>query len=277
MSSNFIKGLNVLKQQDVEKLKPGSKITSFYEPFFLYEIKDFLDKKCYQELYEAFPGVELFDNHNPDKGYKKALDTRSKIIENFLLSSPVWKRFTDEINTHKTSLLLKEFFHENLPKRKVFKDRDWFTEVTFYSKKKATVKKETLSKNVNLIRYSFEFSHLGNGSYIPPHTDSETKLISMIIYFPDPDVDWSKKHCGTYFYKPKNPKCAIKSWESVHLKGGSLTQFRDSYKDLYYSEFEPNKLLLFLKSDESWHEVKKISGLGGGPTRKAFIINVFCR
>jgi len=56
----------------------------------------------------------------------------------------------------------------------------------------------------------------------------------------------------------------------------SLTQFRDSYKDLHYSEFEPNKFLLFLKSDESWHGVKKISGLGGF-TRKAFIINVFCR
>ena len=166
--NDFIKGLNGLKQHDVENLKPGSEITSFSVPFTLYEIKNFLNKKCYQELYEAFPRVELFDNPNPDKGYKKALDSRSKIIKNFLLSSPVWKRFTDEINTQKTSFLLKELMNDKLPKRKIFKDRDWFTEVTFYSKKKATVKKGTFSKNVNLVRYSFEFSHLGNGSYIPP-------------------------------------------------------------------------------------------------------------
>ena len=97
----------------------------------------------------------------------------------------------------------------------------------------------------------------------------------MIIYFSDPDFDWSNKNCGTYFYQPINPECAIKSWESGRREGGDLVQFRDRYKDLHYAEFEPNKLLLFIKSDESWHEVKKIFGLG--PTRKAFIINVFCR
>ena len=132
-------------------MKLDNKVTSFSKPFFLYEIKDFLDKKCYQELYEAFPGIELFDNPNPDKGYKKALDSRSKIVENFLLSSSVWRKFTDTINTHETSLLLKELFHDSLPKRKIFKDRDWFTEVNFYSKK-MHVEERRPSENVNLIR-----------------------------------------------------------------------------------------------------------------------------
>ncbi|MBT7557776.1 hypothetical protein HN615_12745 [Candidatus Woesearchaeota archaeon] len=272
MSSDFIESLKRLKKCDIEKLNIDSKVTCFSKPFFLYEIKDFLNEKYYKELYEAFPSVELFDNPNPDKGYKKALDGRSKIINDFLLSSSIWGEFTDTINTHETSLLLKELFHDNLPKRELFKDREWFTEINYYSKKSAHVE---APKNVNLIRYSFEFSHLENGAYIPPHTDSETKLITMIMYFPDPCFDWSDKHNGTYFYRPKDPKCALSSWESIHLEGDRLAQFRTRYETLYHAKFEPNKLLVFLKSDESWHEVKKITGLK--TTRKAFIVNVFCR
>jgi hypothetical protein len=33
----------------------------------------------------------------------------------------------------------KKLFHDNLPKRELFKDREWFTEINYYSKKSAHV------------------------------------------------------------------------------------------------------------------------------------------
>ncbi len=274
MHSNFIKGLKVLRQDNRKEFKLSSKVVFFSKPFFLCEIKEFLDEEYYQKLYNEFPPIELFEKSNSDKGLKKALDVRSKTIEIFLASNPIWREFTSGINTHKNSLFLKDLFHSRIPKRGVFKDRDWFTEVDYYTKKKVHIEGQR-PKNVNLVRYSFEFSHLGNDAYIPPHTDSETKIITMIIYFPDPEVSWNGGCYGTYFYKSKKSNNALNSWDSVHLEGARLAWFRENYNILYYAKFEPNKLLIFLKSDKSWHEVKKLTKLKS--TRKAFIINMFCR
>ena len=252
--------------------KKSNKITKFVEPFFVCEIEDFLKPHIYYELARTFPSVGLFGQ--PDGGGKEAIDSRSKVTRDFILDTPVWFDFIESINNHKTSLVLKEYLEKYIPERKNFKNREWLTEEDFYFSDKKLKKSQKL--DVNLVRYSFEFSHLKYGTYIPPHTDSMDKVVSMILYFPDLEIDWSRYECGTCFLKPKKNGMTYSTHESIHLKGEKLNSFRQNYEIFHYAEFVPNKFLLFLKNDVSWHEVKP--QIHPDPlTRKAFIINMFCR
>jgi hypothetical protein len=240
------------------------------EPFFICSIDNFLDEKLYKDLYDNFPPTDFFVSHNPDKGNKVALDVRSKLVTDYIENNAAWKSFTNSINSQESSNFFKKVFESYIPLRKNFKDKPWVTDVDFYNK----VQERSLNNDVNHVRYSFEFGYMGNGSYIPPHTDSENKVISMIFYFADPDIDWSKYNCGTTFFKTDNIEHEYNSWESIHLEGNKLKEFYKSYKELHYSEFKANKFLMFFKNDKSWHEVKKIK-LPLQLKRKAFIVNVF--
>jgi hypothetical protein len=265
--NDFLEGLESLNFKN-----KSNKVTSFIDPFFVCEIKDFLTPRLYNDLAQTFPSVELFDQG--DKGGKKAVDLRSEVSRNFILKTPVWKDFINSINNHKTSIILKKYLEESLPERDDFKNREWLTEVDFYNPNKELNK--NLSKlDVNLIRYSFEFSHLPRGSYIPPHTDSITKVISMILYFPDHELIGSEYQNGTYFLKPHQQGITLSTHNSVHLRGDDLKCFRRNYEVLHYAEFVPNKFVLFIKNDVSWHEVRK-QIQPEQYTRKAFIINVYC-
>jgi hypothetical protein len=103
-----------------------------------------------------------------------------------------------------------------------------------------------------------------------------TKVVSMILYFPDRGLDWSEHQNGTYFLKPNQRGITLSTDESVHLEGDDLKCFRRNYEVFHYAEFVPNKFLLFIKNNVSWHEVKQ--QIQPEPyTRKAFIINIFCR
>tara|TARA_B100000795_G_scaffold46146_1_gene30306 strand:- start:5350 stop:6147 length:798 start_codon:yes stop_codon:yes gene_type:complete len=242
------------------------------EPFPICSVDNFLDSDHYKELYESFPSKDFFTNPNPDKGNKIALDARSQKVLEYIDSHKVWKEFTQSINSSESSDFFKKLLNSHIPKRNNFKDRKWITDTNFYKDAHDLERTE----DANYIRYSFEFSYMKNGSYIPPHTDSENKVISMIFYFADPDFNWSNYDCGTSFFKTNNVKNSeFKSWESVHLEDKRLEKFYNTYSEFHYSEFKANKFLLFIKSDSSWHEVRTLE-LPDEITRKAFIVNIFC-
>jgi hypothetical protein len=242
------------------------------EPFLVCSIDDFLDEKLYEELFNCFPPKDFFVNPNPDKGNKIALDGRSDRVQQYIETNSIWKKFTESINSNESSKFFKSLFDSHIPKRDLFQNRSWITDLNFY-KTKSEIDRDL---DANYIRYSFEFSYMENGAYIPPHTDSKNKVISMIFYFADPEIDWFNYSCGTSFFKlNKGARSEFKSWESVHLEGQMLEDFYEQSSVFHRSEFKPNKFLLFIKSDISWHEVKPIQ-LPKNISRKAFIVNIFC-
>lgn len=243
------------------------------EPFLVCSIDDFLDSKLYKELFNTFPDKDFFVNPNPDKGGKVSLDGRSDRVQQHIESNSVWKEFTESINSNESSEFLKKLLDSHIPKRDLFQNRSWITDLNFYKTKSEMAHDDI---EANYIRYSFEFSYMENGAYIRPHTDSKNKVISMIFYFADPEIDWSKYSCGTSFFKlNEGARSEFKSWDSVHLESQMLKDFYDQSSVFHRSEFKPNKFLLFIKSDISWHEVKPMQ-LPENITRKAFIVNIFC-
>jgi hypothetical protein len=80
---------------------------------------------------------------------------------------------------------------------------------------------------------------------IGPHTDSVLKFIVGIFYLP---VDESMIDFGTSIYRPKQK--GFREWASTH---------RDHalFEKIVTFENRPNHLLLFVKTDESFHGVDK--------------------
>jgi len=78
-----------------------------------------------------------------------------------------------------------------------------------------------------------------------PHTDSESKFIVGAFYFPKDD---SLRDFGTSIYTPKNP--ALTSWPSPHMK-------HEDFNLVQTFENRPNTMLVFMKTDHSWHGVER--------------------
>ena len=119
-------------------------------------------------------------------------------------------------------------------------------------------------------RLAFEFSIMKNGSYIPPHNDTSSKLVSLMIYFPDIDQD-GNEHLGTNFFKNKGKDLNL--WKGDMLDKKNSDIFYNNHEKFYTSQFEKNKIVGFLKSKNSWHDVSKLDI--NYSSRKSLNINLY--
>ena len=82
-----------------------------------------------------------------------------------------------------------------------------------------------------------------------------------------------KKNLGTIFWKPKKTAVSqIKRFASTFLRGKEKEDFYINYEPLHTSTYEANKIAGFIKSDISWHSVKKFDF---DFDRRAIVINVY--
>jgi len=95
---------------------------------------------------------------------------------------------------------------------------------------------------------------------IGPHTDLPQRLITFLFYFPEDD---QKKHLGTSIYQPNAGgfSCA----EGKHYP-------RDNFTEIERVDFVPNRMLMFVRNNQSFHGVEKI--LQENIERKLLINNI---
>ena len=80
-----------------------------------------------------------------------------------------------------------------------------------------------------------------------PHTDSPRKVITMLFYLPK---DTSQSHLGTSIYMPKDG--------NFTCQGGPHYTFA-KFVRLPSMPFLPNSLIVFLKTDKSFHGVEPVT------------------
>jgi hypothetical protein len=98
------------------------------------------------------------------------------------------------------------------------------------------------------------------GYSIGPHTDTQVRLFSMLFYL---STDSKYLNFGTSFYTPKDP-----NKERFHRAHYPFSDF-----NLHSSvDYRPNRLLVFPRSDKSFHGVETV--LLGGCDRRLLIVNV---
>ncbi|ADI29631.1 2OG-Fe(II) oxygenase family protein [Methylotenera versatilis] len=92
---------------------------------------------------------------------------------------------------------------------------------------------------VNVIEY-------GNGAYLGPHLDLKEKVLTMILYF---NAHWDEEGGCLSILSTKNPEDSIKK---ISPKVGNAS--------------------ILVRSNNSWHEVTKVTKVTGNPRRSLNVI-----
>jgi len=98
------------------------------------------------------------------------------------------------------------------------------------------------------------------GYALGPHTDAPSRLVSLLFYLP---ADSRLKHRGTSLYRPivANFRSDDGRHHPFHL-----------FHRIRTVDFVPNRLLLFPKTDRSFHGVERIEDLG--TDRRLLLYNI---
>jgi hypothetical protein len=229
-----------------------------YHPFCHFQVEDYLPSKMYQSLLESFPEQRWFsETIEGDKNRLHSLYSAG-IVRELCRQYPVWRDFMDFLSSQVFLNDLYQFVRGGLIKsRGLLNSRPW-CEAAIYHPFMPIVKQP--------VQMQFEFSRLPRGSFVPPHTDAPDKLVSLLLYFPDPE--WRENYGGnTDFYRPKRSDLEY-NWDNRRVPVEELVPFHSS-------PFTPNRLVGFLKSRNSYHGVLPIT-CPDGMARNSLNINVLC-
>jgi hypothetical protein len=236
---------------------------SFYtdKPFTVFEIDDFLPEEQFKSLVNSFPDKKLF-NGTEDQTSNRQLTSKDQNFSVFINKNNEWEKFIDQLNDKK--IIDSVYYFSLIPNlksrglsflKKWIKDDENKSKFFFYRK----------------INWLCHFAIQTCKETIYPHTDSRTKLLSMIYYLSDDD----KESNGTEFWKINKNINKWKNWNNKHLKSElELKNFSEDCEIFHKSDFKPNKLVGFIKNDISWHSVMDLTG-NENSLRKTF--NLFIR
>jgi Rps23 Pro-64 3,4-dihydroxylase Tpa1-like proline 4-hydroxylase len=229
-----------------------------YDPFCHFQIENYLPATMYQSLLESFPGQKWFtDKVEGDKNRLHSLYS-SEVVRRFCRQYTAWQDFMDFLSSQLFLNDLYEFIRRGLIESRGFlNSRRWCDAMT-----------DNLLRQIieQPVKMQFEFSRLQRGSFVPPHTDAPDKLVSLLLYFPDPE--WRENYGGnTDFFRPKRSDLES-NWHNRRVPFDEVVPF-------FSSPFTPNRLVGFLKSRNSYHGVQPIT-CPDGMARNSLNINVLC-
>ena len=232
------------------------------KPFYIFKIENFLSGSEYQALDENFPSNENKTRiSDQDKGNKQAFDNRDESYKDLISKKNIAINILEKKINEKFCLdLLKKL------KKEVFVSRlvnltDLSNLKNLYSiiRKPKLVDKEIKKNFIQKFLYShfqriFEFSYMHKGAFLLPHTDQKSKLISLMLYFPSKNLE--NANIGTTFYKSKSKNFSNQNF-NLFRKENDLS-LEENFEETITVPFKKKDLFCFIKSDVSWHAVKKL-------------------
>jgi hypothetical protein len=235
-----------------------------YEPYPLVVLRPALPADLYNELCEGYPDVALFDTH-PKYQYKLTLSEKFQAANyhRFIEASRPWKRFHAWLKSD-------EFIRETvdfLKTSQIDLDADQCFEPAGkrFGRALGAVMHGRLPSVAPRLRSRFEFSVLkADGGEVAPHTDTPKKIITLVLSMIK-DGEWSPELGGgldvnralatSYSFNWKNQKVP---WEKVEV--------------LETIPFVPNQCIVFVKTFNSLHSVRKMTEKGSPALRKSVTI-----
>lgn len=221
------------------------------EPFPYFCVDNYLPKDLYDALSRDWPAAELSQGTN--RAGKTGFNSRARVFEEFLASSPQWARTVQALRSDEFIADLSGFLRPSLVQaRGVGGYRAW-----------RNAGRRGLPTVGRPVEFACEFSVLPPGAYLYPHTDKPEKLVSCLLYFADPN--WESRYGGaTDLYRAKHAR-HDRNWSNRAVTF-------DAVDLVFRSEFRPNRLLVFVKTRNSYHGVSPIA-CPPGMTRKSFNFN----
>lgn len=95
-----------------------------------------------------------------------------------------------------------------------------------------------------------------DGGYVVPHTDQPSKLVTLVVSMTPPSEWDPNMGGGTDVNRPKRPELAFNQVNKI-------AEFEDM-EVLNSFPFAPNQAVVFVKTFNSWHSVRPMSGSPSG-------------
>jgi hypothetical protein len=236
-----------------------------YEPFPIGLAKPLIEDRTYREMLSSYPEKELFA-YLPRIGHKYSLSEKNNPnqYQQTIRSQPIWREFHAWIKSANFVRGVMEALrerHVDLGYSKLPTPAGRWAE---FAKK---LLRGRLDAGKPLLSARFEFSMLpAAGGHVIPHTDSPGKLVTLVVSMVDENEWDAALGGGTDVNRPKDARLAYNELNRQ-------ARFEDM-EVLDTFEFTPNQAVVFIKTFNSWHSVRPMTGNGSDALRRTLTINI---
>jgi len=236
-----------------------------YDPYPVGLIAPIFDPAFYRQLVRSFPPIDLF-KFMPQFGNKYSLSERNhpEKYDAFLARNEAWR----ELHRHVKSPDFIYAIIDGLASRGVDLGirRQELTLSRRWRKLLLNLRRGRLPVTASPIYSRFEFSMLpAKGGEVIPHTDAARKFITLIVTMVE-EGDWTPDWGGgTDILRPKDPA------KNFNYTNEPLPY--DACEVLKTVHFRPNQAMLFVKTFNSLHGVREMTG-PEGVLRRTLTINI---
>ena len=237
----------------------------FREPFCIFRVKDYLPRAVYERLRESFPDDRHMTAGADGKRFFGSRDSPARFTE-FRRSNPAWNALFAVFESRHFIRSVRTALFDDLAKaRSEVMRKRWLVLPPGQLRRlcRPIGNWPPVNRKIELVSTDFQFSSLDPGVSIAPHTDVPRKLVSIMLYFPDPEWEGALGG-GTEFYRPLDDKLES-NWENTNVEFEQVTKF-------FRADFQANHLVGFVKSASSYHGVPAIDSPRRIPRRS---LNVF--
>jgi hypothetical protein len=234
-----------------------------YEPYPLIVLRPAMDQAFYDELTRTFPPPDLFAVM-PKHNYKLSLSEKfaAKNYHRFLAQNSAWNRLHSWIKSD-------DFIAQTVKCLKAqhidLKLDGYFDSVG--ARVIGGIKRGRLPGSYPRLRSRFEFSVLkADGGEVAPHTDTPKKIITLVLSMIR-EGEWDTRFGGAlqinratdnvYAFNLNN---RIVPWDKVEV--------------VDIISFVPNQCIIFVKTFNSLHSVRKMTQHGSSALRKTVTITI---
>lgn len=239
-----------------------------YEPFPIGVARPVMDEASYRDMLDNWPQAELF-KAMPDLGNKYALSEKfnSRQYQEIIRAVPLWREFHRWIKSGDfidgvIAALAEHYVDLGYSKRKHSKPN-------LFTAAKRALKGKSLQAYAPLSA-RFEFQMMpAQGGYLLPHTDNPAKIITLVVSVIE-ENEWQPSFGGgTDINRPNDYKLAYNQLNR---------QARFEDMELLDSfDFLPNQAVIFVKTFNSWHSVRPMTGTDPSLMRRTLVINIETR
>lgn len=237
-----------------------------YEPFPIGLIKPAIKPDNYESMIAGFPPKDLF-MYFPKVGNKYVLSEKfhGDKYHEFIRKNSIWEEFHSFIKSPNFIMNVLSML-KNHGINLGFKHYP----LTTARRLKTTwrdLKRGMWPRYDTNLSARFEFSMLSaDGGSVTPHTDNPSKFITLVISMARPgewDPAWGG---GTDVNRMKDP---CRSFNRMNAKA----EF-DEVEVIDTFPFEPNQAVIFIKTFNSWHAVRPMTGPDPELMRRTLTINI---
>ena len=237
-----------------------------YAPYPIGIVRPVVERTLYEEMVRSYPPIDLFA-HVSKVGEKYALSEKLNRARyrDFVASTPVWRElhrwikspeFIDALDT----MLCAHHVDLGLRKRYAMGSKRW-------SRALKALRRGRLPRRPIRLRARFEFSSLpADGGFITPHTDAQRKILTLVVPVVKEGAWNAGWGGGTDVNRPRSERYAF-NWVNQNVPFEDVDVL-DSYA------FAPNQCIVFVRTFNSLHSVRPMTGSGSQAMRNTLTINV---